>query len=132
MNKSNEEFDLSEIVALSSEPLECVDIVELRTMLSEVTSEECLAAIYANVFNKTGWLMHSLDDEEENTPEIRTKYKEWRAFEIELEERIFDILRIENPEFFPKGEKIRGVYFVMASFMERNGYRGKGGWWCKE
>ena len=120
-----------DIFALASEPFSNVTIDQLKDKLQQHTDEQTLAHIYAGVFNKVGWLMHLLDDDD-CTPEIKEKFRCWNDFEVHLRLNIFSILE-KNADWLAYRAKLtnKGYYWQLMPFMERNGFSGCDGWWIK-
>lgn len=120
-----------EIFVMASEPLVGYSAEDFKKLCNGTLSEVELAVLYAGAFNKAGWLMHDLDDEDADINTER-EYKKWSTIEEELRCRIIAILERENPE------KIRsqlssgqGYYYIVKPFMLRNGFVDGNGWWIK-
>lgn len=120
-----------EIFVMASEPLVGYSADDFRELCNGTLSEACLAVLYAGAYNKAGWLMHDLDDEDADINTERV-FREWDAIEEELRVRIIVILEQEDPE------KIRsqlssgqGYYYIVKPFMLRNGFADGNGWWIR-
>ena len=117
------------IYILASEPLPNITVEQLKNELQKCHDEQSLARIYAGVFNKVGYLMHFLDDDN-IAPEIEENFKAWAALETSLKSDIFSILEKE-PDWLDYRSNLKnsGYYWQLMPFMERNGFSGRGGWW---
>lgn len=124
-------INAEKIFVMASEPLVGYSADDYRELCNGTLSEADLAVLYAGAFNKAGWLMHDLDDEDADINKERV-FREWDAIEEELRGRIIAILEQEDPE------KIRsqlssgqGYYNIVKPFMLRNGFADGNGWWIK-
>ena len=91
-------------------------------ILQNILTDEALAAALAGTWNKSGWLEHDLDDDD-YTPEMEAEYREWRALEKELIQKV--ALRLNR--------ECKAPYIKLVTpFMEQNGYRNGSGWWIKD
>lgn len=120
-----------EIFAMASEPLEGYSADDYRKLCNSTLNEAQLAVLYAGAHNKTGWLMHDLDDEE---ADINTEcvYQEWSAIEEELRGRIIAILEQEDPDKNRSQlSSKQGYYYIVKPFMLRNGFVDANGWWIR-
>ena len=120
-------------VIMAIEPSRDFTPSDIRKRLENNNTELELATVHAEVNNKTGWLMHELDELEE--PELsksKAIFDEWWGLYKELVGRITDILKKENDSRIAN-HKItdRGLYYVVKPLMERNGFRDGAGWWVK-
>jgi hypothetical protein len=109
-------------VIMGSEPLAGISAEEWRDMLGNDYTESALAASLAGAWNEAGWLMAEADDDD-ITPEIKTRYESWWALQVELVEKVAAILQCECQTPYIK---------LVTPFMERNGYRDGSGWWVKK
>ena len=66
--------DVNKIAIMASEPLKGCTPDQMREMASKYDSDEALAAIYACVSNKTGWIGHDIG-EPENDEETNNRLK---------------------------------------------------------
>ena len=122
-------------VVMGSEPLTDISVSDVRHWLNENDTELGLATALAKVNNKTGWLMHDLDElEEAELSKAKAAINEWWTLETELYEKIISILKAENTSGKANHTFTeKGLYYVVKPFMERNGYRDGAGWWvCKK
>lgn len=96
---------------------------DVSEWLSLHADESCLAIAMAAVGNKTGSIRHEIS----NDWAMEEVYSRWANLEKELYERIISILVKENG--LPQ---VKGKYFQIQPFMERNGYRAGSGWWIEK
>ena len=127
--------DLNKIAIMASEPLKGYTPDQMREMASKYDSDEALAAVYASVSNKTGWIGHDIgepENDEETNNRLKKELDEWWKLEKELYAEIVSRLQKENAEkgttYITSG---KGRYIVKP-FMERNGFRDGAGWWVDE
>ena len=125
--------DFREIAIMASEPLKGYTPIQMREMASKYHSDEALAAIYASVSNKTGWLGHDIgepENDEETNNRLKKEHEEWWTLEKELYAEIVCRLQKENAE---KGTAHiitgKGMWYIAKPFMERNGFKDGAGWW---
>ena len=117
-------------VILAGDPAPDLDIKKARELIYQISSEQELADLYADVSNKAFWIEDEEYDYEEGSEEHIKACQitdEWFDEEGRLREMIFYLLRsegIETPEY--------GYMPVLSIFMERNGYRDGNGWWVKK
>lgn len=126
---TDDDFDSPDL--MTTEQLSDCTVDQLRNKVTDDDSEKVLAAVYADVHNKTSDLMHALDDED-CTFDIKQQFEEWSALEKELCSRIIEILKRENEtEFEQTDDKNSGYYSMVKHFMLRNGYKDGQGWWIQ-
>lgn len=128
--------DFKKIAIMASEPLKGCTSDQMREMASKYDSDAALAAIYASVSNKTGWIGHDIgepENDEETNNRLKKEHNEWWMLEKELYAEIVSRLQKENAE---KGTTHitsgKGMWFIVKPFMERNGFRDGAGWWIDE
>lgn len=128
--------DVNKIAIMASEPLKGCTPDQMREMASKYDSDEALAAIYASVSNKTGWIGHDIgepENDEETNNRLKKELDEWWMLEKELYTEIVSRLQKENAE---KGTTHitsgKGMWYIVKPFMERNGFRDGAGWWVDE
>ena len=120
-----------EIFVMASERLEGYSADDYSELCNSTLNEAELAILYAEASNKTGWLMHDLDDEEADINTERV-YREWCAIEEELRSRIISIIEQENPEEISSQiSSGQGYYYIVEPFMLRNGFVDGNGWWIR-
>lgn len=120
-----------EIFVMASEPLDGYSAGDFRKLCNSTLSEAELAVLYAKAHNKTGWLMHDLDDEDADINTERV-YQEWSAIEEELRGRIIAIVEQEDPDKIRSQLTSRqGYYYIVKPFMLRNGFADGSGWWIR-
>lgn len=120
-----------DIFVMASEPLDRYSADDFRKLCNGTLSEAELAVLYAGAFNKAGWLMHDLDDEDADISPERL-YQEWSAIEKELRIRIVAILEQEDSGKIRSQIASRiGYYNIVKPFMLRNGFADGNGWWIK-
>ena len=127
---------MTEIIALFNEPLEGFSPVQVRDMFERYTSDDTVATILAGVSNQVGWLMHELDDpdnDNESVSAYRSVFHSWYALEQDL---VKDVIRRLEEENQTTGSKYVtagiGTHYIIKPFMERNGFVDGAGWWIKE
>ena len=114
-------------VIIIGDPAPDLDIEKARELILNISSEQELADLYADVCNKAFWIEDEEYDYDEGTEEHIKACQisdEWFNEEEKLREIIFYILRNEGIEI-PESSQIT----VLSIFMERNGYRDGNGWW---
>ena len=128
--------DVNRIAIMASEPLKGYTPNQMREIASKYDSDEALAAIYASVSNKAGWIGHDIgepENDEETNNRLKKELNEWWTLEKELYAEIVCRLQKENVE---KGTKHitsgKGMWYIVKPFMERNGFRDGAGWWVDE
>ena len=110
-------------------PAPDVPLDEIRAVIDNNPTERDIADAFAIVSNRWFVLEDAEYDYEEDTEEYIQACKtadDWLEVSNMLEEKIYDILRSESitiPE-----ERLIDVLDV---FMERNGYKDRGGWWVR-
>ncbi len=117
-------------VILAGDPAPDLNIEKARGIISNISSEQELADIYADVFNKAFWIEDEEYDYDEGTEEHIKACQvtdEWFYEEEKLREIIFTLLRNEGIEIPESGQ-----ITVLSIFMERNGYRDGNGWWVEK
>ena len=114
-----------------SEPLAGVSVSDVRCWLIENDTEFGLATALARVHNKTGWLMHDLDELEDlELAKAETAFNEWVDLETELYNKAIAILKEENASGKTHHDiSKKGLNNIVIPFMERNGFRDGAGWW---
>ena len=127
---------MTEIIALCSEPLDGFSPTQVRSMFERYTSDDTVATILAGVSNEVGWLMHELDDpdnDEELVSTYRSLFDSWYALERDLVAEVIRRLEGENQttgtKYLTSGI---GTHYIIKPFMERNGFIDGAGWWIKE
>ena len=107
-----------------------------RHMFERYTSDDTVATILAGVSNEVGWLMHELDDpdnDEELVSTYRSLFDSWYALERDL---VAEVIRRLEEENQTTGTKYLttgiGTHYIIKPFMERNGFIDGAGWWIKE
>ena len=127
---------MTEIIALCSEPLDGFSPTQVRSMFERYTSDDTVATILAGVSNEVGWLMHELDDpdnDEELVSTYRSLFDSWYALERDLVAEVIRRLEEENQttgtKYLTSGI---GTHYIIKPFMERNGFIDGAGWWIKE
>lgn len=127
---------MTEIIALCSEPLDGFSPTQVRSMFERYTSDDTVATILAGVSNEVGWLMHELDDpdnDEELVSTYRSLFDSWYALERDL---VAEVIRRLEEENQTTGTKYLttgiGTHYIIKPFMERNGFIDGAGWWIKE
>ena len=127
---------MTEIIALCSEPLDGFSPTQVRSMFERYTSDDSVATILAGVSNEVGWLMHELDDpdnDEELISTYRSLFDSWYALERDL---VVEVIRRLEEENQATGTKYLttgiGTHYIIKPFMERNGFVDGAGWWIKE
>lgn len=127
---------MTEIIALCSEPLDGFSPTQVRSMFERYTSDDTVATILAGVSNEVGWLMHELDDpdnDEELVSTYRSLFDSWYALERDLVTEVIRRLEGENQttgtKYLTSGI---GTHYIIKPFMERNGFIDGAGWWIKE
>ena len=105
-------------------------------MFERYTSDDTVATILAGVSNEVGWLMHELDDpdnDEELVSTYRSLFDSWYALERDLVAEVIRRLEEENQttgtKYLTSGI---GTHYIIKPFMERNGFIDGAGWWIKE
>ena len=100
------------------------------------TSDDIIAAILAGVWNEVGWLMHELDDpdnDKESVSAYRSAVDSWYTLERYL---VAEVIRRLEEENQTKGTTYLttgiGTHYIIKPFMERNGFVDGAGWWIKE
>ena len=128
--------DLNKIAIMASEPLKGYTPDQMREMASKYDSDEALAAVYASVSNKTGWIGHDIgepENDEETNNRLKKELAEWWKLEKELYAEIVSRLQKENAEkgttYITSG---KDMWYIVKPFMERNGFRDGAGWWVDE
>lgn len=128
--------DLNKIAIMASEPLKGYTPDQMREMASKYDSDEALAAVYASVSNKTGWIGHDIgepENDEETNNRLKKELDEWWKLEKELYAEIVSRLQKENAEkgttYITSG---KDMWYIVKPFMERNGFRDGAGWWVDE
>ena len=128
--------DLNKTAIMASEPLKGYTPDQMREMASKYDSDEALAAVYASVSNKTGWIGHDIgepENDEETNNRLKKELDEWWKLEKELYAEIVSRLQKENAEkgttYITSG---KGMWYIVKPFMERNGFRDGAGWWVDE
>ena len=127
---------MTEIIALCSEPLDGFSPTQVRSMFERYTSDDTVATILAGVSNEVGWLMHELDDpdnDEELVSTYRSLFDSWYALERDL---VAEVIRRLEEKKQTTGTKYLttgiGTHYIIKPFMERNGFIDGAGWWIKE
>ena len=128
--------DFKKIAIMATEPLMGYMPDQIREIASKYDSDEALAAIYASVSNKAGWIGHDIgepENDEETNNRLKKEFNEWWTLEKELYAEIVCRLQKENVEKRTKHiTSGKGMWFVVKPFMERNGFRDGAGWWIYE
>ena len=127
---------MTEIIALCSEPLDGFSPTQVRSMFERYTSDDTVATILAGVSNEVGWLMHELDDpdnDEELVSTYRSLFDSWYALERDLVTEVIRRLEGENQTTGTNHLTTGiGTHYIIKPFRERNGFVDGAGWWIKE
>ena len=117
-----------DIAVLISPPLDGCVPNDVRTWLREQhETDAAIAEAMSKVGMKAGWLMHELDDPDNDEKALQKYHEEfdmWYELEKELVKEIVRRLGIEKVE--------KGWHYIIEPFMNKNGYRDGAGWWIKE
>ncbi len=110
-------------------PAPDVSIDEIRSVIENEPAERDIADAFAIASNR--WIVAEdaeYDHEEDTEEYIRTCRiaDDWSELSKMLEEKAIAILRSEGVSI---GED--GRWEAILSFMERNGYKDRGGWWVR-
>ncbi len=126
----------SEIAVMTAEPLKGCTPDQIRDLMKRYQSDEAIAAFYAGVSNKTGWIGHDIgepENDEETNERIKRNHAEWWALEKEIFSEIVRRLERDN---LKKGASYvtsgKPMHYIIKPFMERNGFRDGAGWWIDE
>ena len=127
--------NLSDIAVMASAPLDGYTPKNIREMMVLNKTDKDIAEFMAIASNQTAWISHEVNDpdnDEKTNSRIRSEYDAWWTLEIELYSEI--IRRFEENNQFQvtvyTDYNIR-FYNIINSFMERNGYCDRAGWWIK-
>lgn len=116
-------------IVMCGKPLPGFSIESVRERLSQVGSEEELAALYASVCNQAWWVADDAYDYAVGTAgyqAARARADSWFALCEDIERQIFRILQSEGVSI-PQTGRIA----VLSPFMERNGFYDGDGWWIE-
>ena len=121
--------ELRRAFLMASDPLPDTSVDEVRARFADKNGEKDLADAYAMAENKLALTAYELNDHNVGSPE-RTAfgiiYDGWECLAGEYEERIFEIMKRENPLISDMGDRS-----ALKPFMERYGYIDGGGLWIK-
>jgi len=120
------------VMIFEKEPLVKYTPSYVRQWLDENYCEYNLATIFARVCDRTGWLIHEIDEMKESD-KLKARFDEWMALSNDLVDKVLMILQEENNTGKAEHDlTILGWHSKVKPFMERNGFIDCSGWWVEK
>lgn len=116
------------------EPFPFIVYPDVKSRIADDMSDADVAALYADVSNKIGGLLHHADD-----PDYRSQWDVidqslamWEELEDLLFNKIVGILGHENESGSHHVLSGIGTHYIVLPFMERNSFLDGSGWWIPD